>query len=148
MLTSKERASLRAQANGLDTTLMVGKEGVTEQVVKAAEELLEARELIKASVQRNAPVDTAEAAQQLCEATGADCVMKAGGKFVLYRKSKKLEARRQAETARARSAARNRNPVQEGRQRRAAAAKKRREEKNAYFQSQRMNQTRKLDDLD
>lgn len=30
MLTSKERAELRAQANGLETTLIVGKGGVTE----------------------------------------------------------------------------------------------------------------------
>ena len=29
MLTSKQRADLRAQANDLDTTLMVGKGGVT-----------------------------------------------------------------------------------------------------------------------
>ena len=32
MLTSKERAQLRAQANTLETTLMVGKDGVTEAV--------------------------------------------------------------------------------------------------------------------
>ena len=37
MLTSKERAELRAQANGLETTLMVGKSGVTEAVVAEAE---------------------------------------------------------------------------------------------------------------
>ena len=29
MLTSTQRAELRAQANGFDTTLMVGKDGVT-----------------------------------------------------------------------------------------------------------------------
>ena len=32
MLTSKERAELRARANTLDTTLIVGKEGVTQAV--------------------------------------------------------------------------------------------------------------------
>lgn len=50
MLTSKERAELRAQANGLDTTLMVGKGGVTEQVVLEAVTQLEARELVKGRV--------------------------------------------------------------------------------------------------
>ena len=34
MLTSKERADLRAQATALDTTLMVGKGGVTEAVIR------------------------------------------------------------------------------------------------------------------
>ena len=33
MLTSKQRAELRAQANTLETTLMVGKGGITEQVI-------------------------------------------------------------------------------------------------------------------
>ena len=33
MLTSKERAELRAQANSIETTLIVGKEGVTETVI-------------------------------------------------------------------------------------------------------------------
>ena len=50
MLTSKQRADLRAQANGLDTTLMVGKGGVTEQLVQEAETQLEARELVKGRV--------------------------------------------------------------------------------------------------
>lgn len=36
MLTSKQRADLRAQANDLDTTLMVGKGGVTENVLSEA----------------------------------------------------------------------------------------------------------------
>ena len=36
MLTSKERAQLRAQANTLETTLMVGKDGVTEAVAAAS----------------------------------------------------------------------------------------------------------------
>lgn len=47
MLTSKQRAELRAQANGLDTTLMVGKGGVTDSVVLEAVTQLDARELVK-----------------------------------------------------------------------------------------------------
>ena len=42
MLTSKQRAELRSQANGLDTTLMVGKSGVTDAVIAEAENLLRA----------------------------------------------------------------------------------------------------------
>ena len=41
MLTSKERAELRAQANTIETTLIVGKDGVTENVVAEAERLLD-----------------------------------------------------------------------------------------------------------
>ena len=52
MLTSKERSELRARANALETTLMVGKEGVTEAVAAEADRLLTARELVRE--QRNA----------------------------------------------------------------------------------------------
>ena len=38
MLTSKQRAEFRAQANSLETTLMVGKDGVTEAVDKSGNE--------------------------------------------------------------------------------------------------------------
>ena len=56
MLTSKERADLRAQSNALDTTLMVGKGGVTESVIAEAENQLTARELVKGKVlDRNCP---------------------------------------------------------------------------------------------
>ena len=47
MLTSKERAELRSQATTIDTTLMVGKGGVTDAVIAEAENQLNARELVK-----------------------------------------------------------------------------------------------------
>ena len=50
MLTSKQRAEFRAQANSLETTLMVGKDGITEAVVAEADRLLTARELVKGKV--------------------------------------------------------------------------------------------------
>ena len=50
MLTSKQRAEFRAQANSLETTLMVGKDGVTEAVIAEADKLLTARELVKGKV--------------------------------------------------------------------------------------------------
>ena len=65
MLTSKQRAEFRAQANSLETTLMVGKDGVTEAVVAEADKLLTARELVKGKVLETAlmsarpPVPTA-----------------------------------------------------------------------------------------
>ena len=50
MLTSKERAELRSQATTIDTTLMVGKGGVTDAVIAEAENQLNARELVKGKV--------------------------------------------------------------------------------------------------
>ena len=67
MLTSKQRAEFRAQANALETTLMVGKDGVTEAVIAEAERLLTARELVKGKVLESAPRSAREAAEAICE---------------------------------------------------------------------------------
>lgn len=87
MLTSKERAELRAQANGLDTTLMVGKGGVTEQVVLEAVTQLEARELVKGRVLESCELTPREVCDQLAKLTRSEPVQVIGSKFVLYRQS-------------------------------------------------------------
>ena len=89
MLTSKQRAELRAQANALDTTLIVGKDGVTENVIAEAERLLTARELVKGKVLENSMLTAREACDALCEACNADGVQCIGTKFVLYKRNDK-----------------------------------------------------------
>lgn len=104
MLTSKQRADLRAQANDLDTTLMVGKGGVTENVLSEAARQLEARELVKGRVLEAALLSAREVCDALCEVLGADGVQCVGSKFVIYRRSEKKaqEAARQAREERER----------------------------------------------
>ena len=136
MLTSKQRADLRAQANGLDVTLMVGKEGVTDALIESANVLLESRELVKGKVLETAGMTAREFSDLICEATGAEGVQCVGYKFVLYRKSKKLEAQRAVAKAKER-AAKKVNPVRAGIQKRKAAAKRERERKDEYFRKQR-----------
>ena len=94
MLTSKQRSEFRAQANDLETTLMVGKEGVTEAVIAEAERLLTARELIKGKVLESALMSAREVSDAICEATGADGVSCVGSKFVIYRYSEKCQEER------------------------------------------------------
>ena len=138
MLTSKERAELRAQANTLDTTLMVGKDGVTEAVIAEAENLLTARELIKGKVLESALMTAREVSDAICEATGADGVSCVGSKFVLYRFSEKCQAERNA-TGRAKrkeTPKSKMDPVRKGMKARRDAAKKIREQRNQYFRQQ------------
>ena len=135
MLTSKERAELRAQANGLDTTLMVGTGGVTDQVVLEAVTQLEARELVKGRVLEAALLVAREALEALCAATGAEPVCTVGSKFVLYRESEKLRRARN-QVGRAKLApvpVAKSNPVRKGAQARRRAAQAERERRNAYF---------------
>ncbi len=84
-MTGKQRAYLRGLANSLDTILYVGKGGLTENVIKQAEEALTARELIKGRVLEASMLTAAEACQALAEATGAEGVQSIGSRFVLYR---------------------------------------------------------------
>ena len=132
MLTSKERAELRSQANTLDTTLMVGKGGVTEAVIAEAETQLEARELVKGKVLEGAMMTPREVSDEICAATGADGVAVIGTKFVIYRFSEKLQQERN-QTGRAKRKATKVNPVRKGAQARRQAAKKVREQRNEYF---------------
>lgn len=138
MLTSKQRSELRAQANGLETTLMVGKDGVTEAVVSEADRLLTARELVKGRVLETALMSPREASDAICEATGAEGVSCVGSKFILYRYSEKCQQERN-ETGRARrkqTPVSKSDPVRKGIRARRAAAKKVREQRNAYFKEQ------------
>ena len=132
MLTSKERAELRAQANTLDTTLMVGKDGVTDAVIAEAETQLEARELVKGKVLESAMMTPREVSEEICEATGAEGVSVIGTKFVIYRFSEKCQAERN-QTGRAKRKPEKVNPVRKGAQARRQAAKKVREQRNEYF---------------
>ena len=132
MLTSKELAELRAQANTLDTTLIVGKGGVTEAVIAEADNQLLARELVKGKVLAGALMTPREVCDAICEETGADGVAVIGTKFVIYRFSKKLQAERN-QVGRAKRKEVKVNPVRKGAQARRQAAKKVREQRNEYF---------------
>jgi RNA-binding protein len=89
-LSSKQRAQLRGMANGLDTILQVGKEGLTENLIRLTDEALEARELIKGRVlDNNLEYDARRAAEELAAATRAEVVQVIGSRFVLFRRSHK-----------------------------------------------------------
>ena len=138
MLTSKQRAELRAQANSIDTTLMVGKSGVTEAVIAEAENLLTARELVKGKVLEGAFMSPREVCDAICEATGADGVAVIGTKFVIYRFSEKCQEERN-QTGRAKrkpTPVSKADPVGRGVRARRAAQKKVREQRNQYFRQQ------------
>ena len=132
MLTSKERAELRGQATTLDTTLMVGKSGITDALIAEAENQLDTRELVKGKVLEGAMMTPREVLDELCEATGAEGIAVIGTKFVIYRFSEKLQAERN-QTGRAKRKTTKVNPVRKGAQARRQAARKVREQRNEYF---------------
>ena len=91
-LTSKQRAQLRGLANTIDTIIHIGKDGIGENLIKQADDALEARELIKGRVlENNIEYDARLAAQELAKATRSEVVQVIGTKFVLYRPSHKKD---------------------------------------------------------
>lgn len=90
-LTGKQRAQLRALANGLDPIVHIGKDGIGAQLVKQANDALEARELIKCRVLDNSMLTAREACDELSRLTRSEQVQVIGTKFVLYRQSHKKD---------------------------------------------------------
>ena len=88
-LNGKQRAYLRSLCNTLQPVLYIGKEGVTDATIKEAYDALEARELIKCSLNDTAPLTAREACGLLCDKLGAQPVQCIGRKFAIYRQNEK-----------------------------------------------------------
>ena len=84
MLTSKQRAALRREANGLDPVFQLGKGEIDADILKAVADCLAARELIKLKVLETSPYTAKEAAAILARETGADTVQVIGSRLVLF----------------------------------------------------------------
>ena len=90
-LTSKQRAQLRAMANSLDPVVHIGKGDLGDNLIRQANVVLEARELVKCRVLETSELSPREAAETLAKATRAEVVQVIGTKFVLYRQSHNKE---------------------------------------------------------
>ena len=85
-MTSKERAKLRAEANGLDPIFQIGKEGITDSVIAQLEDTFNTRELFKIKVHlESAPETPKELATKIADATGCDIIQVIGGTIVVFR---------------------------------------------------------------
>ena len=104
MLTSKQRAFLRGQANALPVVFQIGKGEIDEQVIESTRSCLAARELIKMKVLENSQYNAAEAAEILCEEVGCESVQIIGSKFVLYRETHSKPKEKRIELVKAKKA--------------------------------------------
>ena len=89
LLNSKQRAFLRSKANSEEPILHLGKGGLSEPLLRQAEDALAARELIKGKVLETTPFSSREAAEQVAQAVCAEVVQVIGRTFVLYRRNQK-----------------------------------------------------------
>lgn len=89
MISTKERATLRGFSNNIPDLVYVGKEGVTENVVKQVLDNLTAHELIKIKVQQNSDLTPREVCDELVKQTAAEPISVVGSKIVLYKRTNK-----------------------------------------------------------
>ncbi|MBQ3150629.1 MAG: YhbY family RNA-binding protein [Clostridia bacterium] len=124
-MTGKERAALRAQANGLDVVFQIGKGGISDALVQQTEDALKARELIKIkALLESVPASPRELADKLSERTGADVIQVVGGCIVLYKENPEL---REAEKEKAK---RKKEAEKKKKEKERAAARAKRNSKN------------------
>lgn len=93
-MTSKQRAYLKGLAMNIDPVLHIGKASLTDEIVAAVVEVLEARELIKIAVLKNCTDDPKEIAQAVAEHTRSEVVQVIGKKIVLYKQADEPEKRK------------------------------------------------------
>lgn len=88
MISSKQRSYLRGLAHNVDPTVYIGKQGLTENIIKEMDRGLEIRELVKVKLQEGADLSPKETANEIAETLQAEFVQAIGRKFTLYRESK------------------------------------------------------------
>lgn len=91
MLDSKTRAKLRGIANQVDATVMIGKDGITENVLGQIETDLSAHELVKIAIMQNSDVNPKATINELAKVLEAEPVSAIGRKMVIYRYSSKCK---------------------------------------------------------
>lgn len=89
MLSSKEKAKLRGIAQKRRALFQVGKDNVSENMIKTVDDSLLAHELIKVSMLKTCSLTPNEAAFDLAAGTKSEIVQIIGRTIVLYRRSKK-----------------------------------------------------------
>lgn len=88
MISSKQRSYLRGLAQQTDPTVFIGKQGITENILKELETGFEHRELVKVKIQEGCDLKPKEVANDLAQQLSAEFVQAIGRKFTLYRESR------------------------------------------------------------
>lgn len=88
-MTTKQRSKLRSLAQTIEPIGQIGKGGISDNMIAGLSSALEARELIKVTVLKNAEDEAKYLADDLAAELNAEVVCTIGHKIVLYRHSLK-----------------------------------------------------------
>jgi RNA-binding protein len=90
-LKGKQARFLRGLGHHLSPLAMIGKEGITDNLVGSINAILTAHELVKIKMQENSPVERVAAAESIAGQTGSRIAQIIGKTFLLYRENKKIK---------------------------------------------------------
>ena len=93
-MTSKQRAYLKSLAMNIEPIFNIGKSSLTDEILSAITEALEARELIKIGVLKNCIDDPKEIANVIASNTRSEVVQVIGKKIVIYKQADNKEKRK------------------------------------------------------
>ena len=93
MLTPKMKRRIKCALSDEKPTVLVGKEGATDQTISEVAKQLDAREIIKAKILKTALNDekAKDIAAKIAQQTEAELVEVRGHTFILYKRKTKKE---------------------------------------------------------
>jgi len=92
-LTGKEKKYLRGLAHSLEPVVSIGKQGITQTLLKAVNDAIDAHELIKVKFQ-DFKEEKKEMSKFLAKESNTELCGMVGNIAILYRKHKKEEKRK------------------------------------------------------
>lgn len=87
MLTGKQRAYLKQEAHDFKPIINIGKNSLSDKLIDAIDEALEARELIKIKILNNNLDDDQEIIQTILKKLDCEFISHLGSIFTIYRKN-------------------------------------------------------------
>ncbi len=90
-LRAKQKKYLKSLINKEIPTIQIGKEGITDNIIKHINSVIESRELIKIKIFDTDMFPLKETASIVSRETSSNVIRTIGKTFILYKESKKLE---------------------------------------------------------
>ena len=89
MITTKQRSKLKAMANTLRPAVTIGKDDLTENVIKEISVALYHHELVKVAALKSCTLSAKAMCAEVCEILECEPVLCVGNRFVVYKRSDK-----------------------------------------------------------
>ncbi|MDR3630852.1 MAG: ribosome assembly RNA-binding protein YhbY [Desulfocapsaceae bacterium] len=86
-LSGKQKKYLKGLGHHLSPVILIGKEGISPQLIEATAQELKNHELIKIKIGNNSTVTKQDAVQTLTTATGGELVQLIGKSLLLYKEN-------------------------------------------------------------